>query len=308
MSTDLPSGVKATTGDRFNRDEPFKFFIASNPGASLAVPNESILIAVNELDTRKNMDNFERLLDEGRDILLDSGIFNLAMDHVRDHGTTHDYALNLAPEEIDGFEELWDTYARIVTEYGSRLWGVVELDQGGFEHKPRTRKRIEDELGVVPIPVYHPFGDGWDYYDTLAQNYDRICFGNMVQASPQVRVRLMYTAYRRAMKYPYLWTHILGLTPNQTFQGTRMRGSSDSSSWLSPLRWMPSWKGWAMTRMITNYPPSMWNHAGTDGDYERERLVSLCANVAMAIPIVMEGMRHDTHPALTIERELPHEY
>lgn len=292
----LPAGVKRTTGGTFNPEDSFKFFVASNPKMVEDSGMDTVLVAVNELRGQSEIDSLERMLDEGRKVFIDSGIFNLAMDHVRTHGTTHDYALNLPPEEIDGFDRLWDDYADIAARYGSRVWGMVELDQGGAEHKPRTRARIEKELGIVPMPVYHPLGDGWDYYDTLAREYDRICFGNIVQASPPARLRLVHTAYERARSYPYLWTHLLGLYPNQNLLALRMRGSSDASAWLTPARWMPSWRGWSSLRMVTNYPPSMWQHAGTNADYDRGKLERLCGNVSQAAQMTLDDVLADTHP------------
>ena len=58
---------------------------------------------------------------------------------------------------------------------------AVEVDQGGRENKIKTRARLE-KMGLRPIPVYHPLNDGWDYFDYLAENYDRICMGNVVNA------------------------------------------------------------------------------------------------------------------------------
>lgn len=293
----LPAGVKATTGGTFNPDQPFPFFLASNPKMIESAPYPTILVAVNELLTKNNEDTLDRLLDSGRQVFLDSGIFNLAMEHVRKHGTSHDAALSMAPEEIDGFDRLWDQYGRIVTTYGDRLWGVVELDQGGVDHKPVTRARIEAEFGIVPIPVYHPLLDGWDYYDTLAKGYDRICFGNIVQAAPSARLRLVHTAMERAREYPYLWTHLLGLYPNQNTLSLRMRGSSDASAWLTPVRWQPSWKGWSMMQMMTHFPPEMWSHKGDDldGIYEAGRGEAICWQTSEAAQAVLNATLEDTH-------------
>lgn len=256
--TTLPKGVKATSGGTFDRDEGYKYFIASNPANLIQAAYPSVLVAVNELDTKGNRERLEELLDSGCRVMLDSGIFNLAMEHVRAHGVTHDEALSLAPEEIDGFEKLWDLYGEIATTYVDRLWGVVELDQGGVQNKPATRARIEKEFGIVPIPVYHPLLDGSEYYDTLAQGYDRMCMGNIVQGSRPLRDRLAHLAYEGGRRYPYLWTHLLGLTPNTTSLHLPMRGSSDSSSWTTPYRWMPSWRAFTMLGPAGGYPRQMW--------------------------------------------------
>lgn len=298
--------VKQTTGGRFDKDAGFLYFIAGSPDRvagdthydkgdstrdpTIHIPHHPhVLVAVNEIKAAKDYATLDRLCDT-RNVLLDSGIYNLAMNHARNHSTTHDEALSMAPEDIDGFTELWDRYADIATRFSTRLWGVIELDQGGLDNKPRTRARIETELGFTPMPVYHPLLDGWDYYDTLAQGYDRICFGNLVKASPPIRLRLIHTASQRARAYPHLWTHLLGVYPNENLLGMPLRGSCDSSSWLTSERWMPSWKGWSMAKMVTHYPPPMWYAPGG-----HRRAAALNAITARSLADTLTALREDTH-------------
>ena len=118
-----------------------------------------------------------RSLDAGQPFFLDSGVFNLTNEHMRAHGITMDEALSLAPSEIDNFDWLFDTYVEILREISDQLWGYVEIDQGGMDNKEATRRRLQ-AAGFEPIPVYHPLNDGWEYFDTLASNYDRMCIGN----------------------------------------------------------------------------------------------------------------------------------
>lgn len=286
--------IKRTTGGTFDPEEKQLFFLATSPSAVEATGYPHVLVAVNELKSQNARDTLERLLDDGKQVMLDSGIFNLAMEHVRKHGTSHDEALSMPPEEIDGFEELWDLYADIATTYGDRVWGIVELDQGGVEHKPRTRERIERELGVVPIPVYHPLLDGWDYYDTIAANYDRMCFGNIVQAHFRLREKLVYMAYERGREYPHLWTHLLGMYPSNVTLSLPMRGSMDASSWLKAVRWQPSWRGWSMLSMVTPFPKTMWSHSGSQGeDYDRAHGEQLCIITSEAAQTTMDHVLAD---------------
>lgn len=302
-TTTLPPGVKATSGGRFDRDDPFLYYIAGAGRLDeMQPPHENVLVAVNELKSPKDFDRFDRLLDE-RKVLLDSGIFNLAMTHARTHEVSHDVGLSMAPEEIDGFDALWDRYGEVVTKYHDRLWGIVELDQGGVANKPRTRARIEAEFGIVPMPVYHPLLDGWDYYDDIAANYDRMCFGNLVKASPPVRLRLIHTASERARAYPYLWTHLLGIYPNENLLGMPLRGSCDSSSWLTSQRWMPSWKGWSMMKMVTHYPAPMWYESGEKASYKKSSAVN--SVTACAVQDTLASMGDDTHGWLTAPGSIP---
>lgn len=299
----LPEGVKQTTGDAFDPDATQTYFIASDTGAVELTPFPHVLVAVNELGSQKSRDVLRRLIDDGRQVMLDSGIFNLAMNHVRAHDVTHDEALGMAPEEIDGFDRLWDLYGSIVTEFGKDLWGVVELDQGGVDNKPRTRARIEDEFGIIPIPVYHPLLDGWDYYDDLATGYDRICFGNIVQAPPQLRIRLTHTAMERGRQYPYLWTHLLGMSQSAPVLGLRMRGSMDSSSWLAPVRWHSQWRGYAMGQTVTHFGPDMWAHVSSyfEGSdvFDRRKGREICNPIPVAQQEVFNAILTDTHSDYT---------
>lgn len=287
--TALPAGVKATTGGKFDRDAELLYFVAGGAEVLLQSPHPHVLIAVNEVRSAKDYERLDRLCDE-RDVMLDSGIFSLANRHAKRHAVSHDTGLSMAPEEIDGFAELWDKYGEVVTRFADRLWGVVELDQGGIENKPRIRARIEGEFGITPMPVYHPLLDGWDYYDELASNYDRLCFGNIVKASPPLRLRLAHTASERAREYPYLWQHFLGMTPNENLLAIPYRGSCDSSSWVTNLRWMPSWKGWASLRMVTGYPTEMWYGPG-----DIARGYAMSGITSLAVQQTIGALKEDTH-------------
>lgn len=289
----LPSGVKRTSGGRFDRNDTPLYYIAGSPDRLLGTDHRNILVAVNEIKSQKNRDDLERLLDDDRNVLLDSGIFNLAMGHARAHGIHMDRALKLHPSEVDGFNELKDRYYDLGTTYASRLWGVIELDQGGAAVKPETRAMIEADTGIVPMPVYHPFNDGWDYYDSIASGYDRICFGNLVKASPPARLRLIHTASERAREYPYLWTHLLGVFPNENWLAMPLRGSCDSSSWLTALRWMPSWKDWTLLKMNSHFPPDMWY--AKDSCSIADQVV---ASSAVFTQRTIEAVKEDTHPWL----------
>ncbi|WP_103344077.1 hypothetical protein [Amycolatopsis sp. CA-126428] len=225
------TGIVATAGGAFDRSDTPIYFAA---GESSAYPRH-LLLAVNDLYHRSQELRMVRLLDEGHMILLDSGIFNLTNEHKRATGCSMDEALALPPDEIQGFDRLFDRYVELATKYEDRLWGYIELDQGGRENKIRTRARLHD-LGLNPIPVYHPFNDGWDYFDDLARGYDRLCFGNVVQANHPTRVRLLHTMWERRRQYPHLWVHVLGLSACEWCLPCPP-DSCDSSSWLNSLRY-----------------------------------------------------------------------
>lgn len=223
------------TGGAWSADEENIYFIAS---AASNLDNEShdhVLIAVNELMTDGQLNIIKGFIDDGKSILLDSGIFNLTNEHKRKHGISMNQALALPPDQIDGFDVLYNRYREVIDEIGEQVWGYIELDQGGREQKILTRQKLEKN-GYQPMPVYHPLNDGWDYFDYLAERYDRICFGNIVQADLATRLRLIHTAWKRSKKYPKLWIHVLGMTANQWLLALPIK-SCDSSTWISSLRW-----------------------------------------------------------------------
>lgn len=224
------------TGGKWDPSDTGVYFIAS-PVDTIETTidsTESILIAVNEL-ADEDMPVLEDAIARGKRLFIDSGIFWLTNSYARANGISMDQALAMAPSEFPDFPRLLDKYRRLIDRIGSQSWGYIEMDQGGLVNKRKTRAMLED-MGLRPIPVYHPLVDGWDYFDELAEQYDRICFANLVQADKPTRIRLMATCYERRRKYPHLWIHLLGVTPNELFNAIATQ-SSDSSTWLRPVRW-----------------------------------------------------------------------
>jgi hypothetical protein len=223
------------TGGCWDPDDRHKYFLAADLGRQqwVAVLHANVLVSAHKI--REDTPRVDLLLEQNKCVMLDSGIFWLTNEHKRAHGLTMNDALALAPEDIDGFDELWDRYVRLAKRYATEWWGYVELDQGGAARKRETRRRLHD-LGLRPIPVYHPLNDGWDYFDELASEHDRICFGNIVQADRATRVRLLATLAERKRAYPDLFVHVLGLTPNEFINAFPV-DSADSSTWLNIVRW-----------------------------------------------------------------------
>lgn len=227
--------MKKTAGRWSDRERNLFFLAADSATASIAATvHKHILVPLNAVT---NPEDEKRVLELAKEsnVFVDSGVFELANSHAVEHNMTMDRALSLAPDEIDGFAGLYKRYTQVMKRIGPKVWGYIEIDQGGRENKIKTRAKLE-ALGLRPIPVYHPFNDGWDYFDELASNYDRICFGNVVQADSDTRKRLLATAWERKRKYPKLWIHLLGLTPNQRLNAYPL-DSCDSSQWMANIRW-----------------------------------------------------------------------
>jgi hypothetical protein len=225
------------TGGNWNpKDWPI-YFVASREDVFVHALDilDYMLVAVNEFEGQAWKRFLSTALDKQKNIFIDSGVFWLSMQHAKKHNISMDQALSMAPADIDGFNELFEKYIEVIRAYGNAVWGYIEIDQGGRENKIKTRKKLE-QMGLRPIPVYHPFNDGWDYFDYLAKRYDRICFGNVVMADRPTRKRLVATAWERRRKYPNLWVHLLGMTPSEITMAFPVN-SMDSSTWLGSVRW-----------------------------------------------------------------------
>lgn len=216
-------------------DRPWYFFACTLNHARTIVPlHKHILIAVNELSEKKYASEIRELLDKGAILFLDSGIFNLSREHGRKHKTNPLESMQMAPEEIEGFDELFQKYCSILHEFKNELWGYVELDQGGMKNKVRIRAQLES-MGFSPMPVYHPLFDTWEYFDELASKYPRLCCGNMTDFGDE-RIKMIATLWERVRSYPDLWVHILGYTIDELTLAYPFN-SYDSSAWTSAFRW-----------------------------------------------------------------------
>lgn len=229
--------MKATGGSWDPADKQLIFAAATLDDAHRATTHKTVLFPVDKVSNQAAL--VSELMDQGRVVLFDSGIFSLAMSHAREHGLTLPQALALPPSAIDGYEKLMATYLEMVEVFGSRCWGYIEMDLGGAENKRRTRASLEAK-GLRPIPVYHPLNDGWDYFDELASQYDRLCVGNIVLADKATRARILRTIVERKRAYPGLWVHGLGLGPVALAMALPFE-SMDASGWLGPCRW-PIWR------------------------------------------------------------------
>jgi hypothetical protein len=279
----MSTTIKATGGGTFDPHGKGVYFLAAAPETHHKMREQIghkvhyCLTAMNEIKSVSAEAKLVNVMDTGGSVFLDSGVFNLAMGHARAHNIHMDEALSLPPEEVDGFNDLLIRYVNFAQAHEDKLWGYVELDQGGRERKIETRARLEDEFGLSPIPVFHPVNDGWEYFDYLASRYDRICVGNIVKASPKYRDLLLYEIHRRWVNYPHLWIHVLGLSPNHRANTYRF-SSCDSSSWVSALRWgMGRQPILTLGETLNNYYPEwMTPHVGGN-THEGTQIRSMCA-------------------------------
>lgn len=104
-----------------------------------------------------------------------------------------------------------------------------------------------------------------------------------MQADRPTRKRLLATAWERRRRYPDLWIHVLGLTPNEISNAYPV-GSADSSAWLSGVRWAGTHKFRAAGAGVGVMPLNMRYLLGSD-DADRDAMKArhFCAYEAWAL-------------------------
>lgn len=283
----LKPEILKTGGPQFDAQEGNLYFLASSVHRQengAVRTHRYLLVAVNEIGGDKDLELITSWAKSGTKLFLDSGVFNLATRWARAKGISMDEALSTPPDQVEGFADLFRKYIRVVQTLEPMLWGYIEIDQGGKDNKIKTRARLE-ALGLRPIPVYHPFNDGWEYFDELANQYDRICCGNVVQANDATRLRLLATMWQRRRSYPHLWIHMLGMTPNERLNAYPIN-SCDSSTWLAPVRWPDADRERAALKVIGAMPRDYAYVPGSGaqsetGDYKAVTLAAYKAALNM---------------------------
>jgi hypothetical protein len=292
--------VTGGTNDRTLRP---RYFIAgqfngTTHAALTAGQSLDLLLALNEIGKQEKAEQrLAAVIDRGCTVLIDSGCFNLANAHATKHGMNVIEALSLPPDRLEGFDALLARYIDVLGRIGDRVWGYVEVDIGGRDNKIKTRAKLE-AAGLRPIPVYHPFSDGWDYFDYLAERYDRICLANLGTASEAVRKRLIATAAERKRKYPHLWIHALGATPNPSMLAFPL-DSCDSSSWLASQRF-GALQTWAATQRLWPADRGYYfdTSRGPDSDRGSRRSFTLLGYDAHMLGRAMRAVLDDQAAAL----------
>lgn len=291
--------VARTSGGKWDPGAPNIAFLAGDPKDQRAHSSDAILLALNIIGP-SHMEELDRWCDQRR-VLIDSGVYTTAANHARAHGISLTEAFALPPEELDGWAELYEKWCSIAVRFGDRIWGMIELDQGGAEAATATRAQLTRDTGMVPIPAFHPLSDPAGYFHDLAGAHDRICIGGLVGGvHAAARLRLCWTVAERARAYPHLWMHLLGVSPSPLLLSLGVRGSTDSSGWLRPTRWTHSWRTTALLAPISPMESGMAYRLDDAGHPERgqakgRRLAGAAAVFGQA---TLAAAHIDTHPRL----------
>jgi hypothetical protein len=217
--------------------------------------HKSILVAVNLIKKKRDIEDIKRWAHSGIKIIIDSGAFDLCSRHAMKHNIPLQKVFGMAPENIDGFAKLFEDFDEIARELQDHVFAVIEIDLGGKKRKRATRQTLEDK-GLKVCPVIHPMHDGWDYLDELATKYDKIFVGNLVDANVEDREIAMGKLALWRMKNPKVWIHLLGVTPSP-LTTAMPPNSADSSAWYSCVRQFSSWRAFACYEKIAGFGRDM---------------------------------------------------
>lgn len=228
------------TGGRWDPKGQNIYFLAATasdipPVRAMA---KNILVALDQIQGGTVEDLLTMVEQEGKTIFIDSGAYALAAEVARNEDVPLSAVFGRKAQVVPGFDKLLGSYLSIIGRLKDSVWGYVELDFGGPDGKRETRRMLEDK-GLRPIPVYHPFADPPEYFDEIASQYDRIAVGGLVGLSRMVKIRIAATIHHRSRKYPGLWVHALGIGPSDV-TAAFPANSCDASTWVGLVRWPDS--------------------------------------------------------------------
>lgn len=216
--------------------------------------HDSLLIAVTNIRKKSHIADVARWVKAGKKVIIDSGVFELCQHHAKRNNMTLTAALGLPPEQLDGFPSLMTHYLSIAKSLPPELFALVEVDVGGKEHKRTTRAYLES-IGCKVCPVFHPLLDGWEYLDELAEKYPTIFVGNLVDASPALRQKIIGRLISWRERHD-VWIHMLGVTPSPMVVSMPM-DSCDSSAWLGCVKFFQTWKASALWNKLGGFDRGM---------------------------------------------------
>lgn len=232
------------------------YFLACNMGDARIVArhHDCLLVAAPNIRSKKHIQDLTRWIEQGKKIIVDSGVFELCAHHAKAHGMSLTQALSLPPERVDGFARLMDHYTDIAKKLPP-VFALVEVDIGGKKHKRQTRAWLE-KLGLKVCPVVHPRIDGWEYLDEVAVDYPTVFIGNVVDASASLRLDVQQYLARWRLSHPQTWLHLLGVTPSPAVLGLPV-DSCDSSTWLASVKFTDTWQASALWNKLAGFDRTM---------------------------------------------------
>lgn len=243
--------------------------------------NRAWLFSPDTLRSKKDFDYLKIILDEGHTVLFDSGVFVLASSFARKMDYSYERVLKLEPSRIPNYDRFNDIYLSVIEQYGSRLWGYVEMDFGGETRKTQSRTSAEAN-GYNPIPVYHPLIDSAEYLETLLSSYQRICWGGLARAGSSEHIRLMAMAWDVHRRYPNCWFHFLGVGPRWTLYAYPVN-SYDSTSWRMVTNWGGDFVDYVMGKTFKGFSRDFSYELGSDpngitGSMKVKKMALISAN------------------------------
>lgn len=157
--------------------------------------------------------------------MLDSGAFSVLKDAEK-------------AKNID-----WDKYVNNYIEFiihtKKKLFFELDIDAVvGIKKVEYFRKKIEDKVGIQPIPVWHATR-GWEYFEMMCESFPYVAIGTtaatkqgvLIRNNPMVLKKFIDTAHKNKAKI-----HGLGFTYMKYIEQLNF-DSIDSTSWLSGGRY-----------------------------------------------------------------------
>lgn len=154
--------------------------------------------------------------------------------HMLDSGA---YSTFKKPEQARNIDWLQYTkdYISFIKETKQKLFFELDIDGiVGLEKVEDLRKRIEDETGIQPIPVWHS-SRKWEYFQMMCEQYPYVAIGTTkanaqgiaIRKNPEILNKFINEARKNKCKI-----HGLGFTPMKYIDKIKF-DSVDSTTWIN---------------------------------------------------------------------------
>jgi hypothetical protein len=126
-------------------------------------------------------------------------------------------------------------YIEFIKETKQKLFFEIDIDAVvGLPKVEYYRNKIEDAIGIPPIPVWHS-SRGWDYFCQMTENYPYVALGTTkaneqgkaIRKNPSILDKFIKQAHKNNSKI-----HGLGFTNLEWLEKLKF-DSVDSTTWLN---------------------------------------------------------------------------
>jgi len=162
------------------------------------------------------------------------GDYVYSKKHILDSGAFSTFS-NPNQAKNNNWDDYVSRYINFIKLTSQKLFFELDIDAIiGLKKVEYYRSKIEDAVGIQPIPVWHK-SRGWDYYEMMVEKYKYVAIGTTlalqqgkkIRSNPMILKKFIDTAHNKGAKI-----HGLGFTSTPNLVKLKF-DSVDSTTWIN---------------------------------------------------------------------------